>query len=79
MGDGWADGVRCGRRELVRIGGVSVLAGIGAGSSACRATAAAGTAASPRAARCIYMLLQGGASHIDLWDPKPLAVAEIRG
>ncbi|MBM3954975.1 MAG: DUF1501 domain-containing protein [Planctomycetes bacterium] len=79
MGDGWADGVRCGRRELVRIGGVSVLAGIGAGSSSRRATAAAGTAASPRAARCIYMLLQGGASHIDLWDPKPLAVAEIRG
>ncbi len=28
---------------------------------------------------CIFIMLQGGASHIDLWDPKPLASREIRG
>ena len=28
---------------------------------------------------CIFMLLQGGPSHLDLWDPKPDAPAEIRG
>lgn len=29
--------------------------------------------------RCVYILLQGAPSHIDLWDPKPNAPAEIRG
>jgi hypothetical protein len=62
-----------GRRELLRIGGVSILAALAGGH---RISAAAG---SPAARRCIFMLLQGGASHIDLWDPKPQAVAEIRG
>jgi len=62
-----------GRRELLRIGGVSILAALAGGH---RIAAAAG---SPAARRCIFMLLQGGASHIDLWDPKPRAVAEIRG
>ena len=28
---------------------------------------------------CIFILLQGGPSHIDLWDPKPAASEEIRG
>lgn len=28
---------------------------------------------------CIFILLQGGPSHIDLWDPKPRASREIRG
>jgi hypothetical protein len=62
-----------GRRELLRIGGVSILGALAGGH---RIAAAAGT---PAARRCIFMLLQGGASHIDLWDPKPLAVPEIRG
>ena len=34
-----------------------------------------------RAARnaCVFIFLFGGPSHIDLWDMKPLASAEIRG
>jgi len=63
------------RRELLRIGGVSIL---GAFSGGTRRNAAAGSA-TPAARHCIFLLLQGGASHIDLWDPKPRAVAEIRG
>jgi hypothetical protein len=59
------------RREVLRIGAVSIL----------------GTATSlgddvrtaPHRGSCIFMMLQGGLSQIDLWDPKPQAVAEIRG
>ena len=32
-----------------------------------------------RARSCIFILLQGGPSHHDLWDPKPDASPEIRG
>lgn len=33
----------------------------------------------PRANACVFVFLFGGPSHIDLWDMKPLAPAEIRG
>src|SRR5437867_4948127 len=32
-----------------------------------------------RAKACIFIFLGGGASHIDIWDMKPEAPAEIRG
>jgi hypothetical protein len=35
--------------------------------------------ADDRRRSCIFILLQGGPSHHDLWDPKPQASAEIRG
>ncbi|MCA8998602.1 MAG: DUF1501 domain-containing protein [Planctomycetaceae bacterium] len=57
------------RREFLRIGGLSLLA---------PAIAPADDSKSPER-RCIFILLQGGASHIDLLDPKPFAVSEIRG
>src|SRR5262249_11830036 len=43
--------------------------------------AAAAPAVSSRADRksVILFWLSGGPSHIDMWDPKPLAPAEIRG
>ena len=68
------------RRELLRIGGVSVLAAVGGGAAALAApSTASGASASPQAKRCIFMLLQGGPSHLDLWDPKPAAPVEVRG
>jgi len=33
----------------------------------------------PRARSCIIVFLNGGPSHLDMWDPKPEAPAEIRG
>ena len=33
----------------------------------------------PRAARCVLIWLDGGPSHLDTLDPKPLAPAEVRG
>jgi hypothetical protein len=35
--------------------------------------------ASPKAKRCILLWMQGGPSHIDSFDPKPDAPAEVRG
>lgn len=60
------------RREFLRVGGLSVglglapLAGLKAGSSA-------------RENACIQIMLVGGPSHLETWDPKPDAPAEIRG
>lgn len=33
----------------------------------------------PRADHCIILFLNGGPSHLDMWDPKPQAPPEIRG
>ena len=70
-----------GRRELLRVGALSIL-GCAGGDAFGRRVATAATAGPPADGwqrQCIFILLQGGASHIDLWDPKPRAVAEIRG
>ena len=45
-----------------------------------RAAASPGAAGSfGRAKRCLLVFLNGGPSHIDTWDMKPHAVAEVRG
>jgi uncharacterized protein (DUF1501 family) len=63
------------RRATLQIGALSIL-GAAAGLPR-RLSAASSTAESRRS--CIFILLQGGPSHHDLWDPKPEASAEIRG
>jgi hypothetical protein len=40
---------------------------------------AEGTGLTPRADACIILFLDGGPSHLDMWDMKPDAPAEIRG
>ena len=62
------------RREVLRLGALSVF---GAGLAPTTGSASAPTA--QRTGRCIFLFLQGGPSHHDLWDPKPQAPAEIRG
>jgi hypothetical protein len=65
------DGVS--RREFLRYGGLGVL-GLSAAEIQARAEA------DGKGARaCIFLLLNGGPSHIDTLDPKPLAPSEIRG
>lgn len=55
------------------------LAGCGALAAAhCQAEALAGPAGRNRKAVILFWL-SGGPSHIDMWDPKPDAPAEIRG
>jgi hypothetical protein len=57
------------RRSLLQVGALSLCGGL---------AAAAEQNARPRR-QCIFILLQGGPSHHDLWDPKPQASIEIRG
>lgn len=63
------------RRTLLQIGSLG-LTGITL-PRAMRAAAAERTA--PRAKACILLYMDGGPSHIDLFDLKPAAPAEIRG
>ncbi|MSR79941.1 MAG: DUF1501 domain-containing protein, partial [Gemmataceae bacterium] len=68
------------RRELLRIGGLSLL-GI---NQTDIARLRAQTAPTPggtkrRKNSCVFLFLFGGPSHIDLWDMKPNSPLEIRG
>lgn len=56
------------RRDFLRTSAASA-AGLAAGS---------GLAAPTREANCIFLMLVGGPSQLDTWDPKPGAPAEVR-
>src|SRR2546421_1979409 len=67
------------RRELLTVGGVG-LAGLSLPDFLRRQAAAAPPRqGSGKAKSVIFLYLQGSPSHIDTWDPKPEAAAEIRG
>jgi hypothetical protein len=69
---------RISRRNLLRVGGTGLLGGL----SLPALLQLQAEAAAPRAAKakaCIFIMLEGGPSHIDMWDLKPDAPAEIRG
>lgn len=63
------------RRDFLRIGALG-LGGIGL-ADVLRLRAGAGAGASPKSV--IMVCLAGGPSHIDMYDPKPGAPAEVRG
>ncbi|HLN30877.1 MAG TPA: DUF1501 domain-containing protein [Gemmataceae bacterium] len=71
------------RRQLLRIGGLGFLGLNLARVLEAEATAAANKPASmgalPRLKSCILLYYYGGPSHLDTWDMKPGAPAEIRG
>src|SRR5436190_11839620 len=62
-----------GRREFLRVGGGLAVAGFCAPAVA-NVERPAGAARS-----CILIHLLGGPPHLDMWDLKPSAPAEIRG
>ena len=64
------------RRDLLKIG---VVALGGQPLNAVLHAAEAATAPKPRAKACILLYMDGGPSHLDMWDLKPDAPAEIRG
>lgn len=68
------------RRTFLQVGGLSAL-GLSLPGYLRAMSAAKDTApvAAPKAKRCILLWMQGGPSHIDSFDPKPDAPAEIRG
>jgi hypothetical protein len=66
------------RRQALRIGSTGLIGGL----SLPRLLELQAKAATPRPAQatsCIFLFLEGGPSHIDMWDLKPDAPAEIRG
>jgi hypothetical protein len=71
------------RRELLRVGG-SALLGLsladilGAQKAQANAPAANRGPGFNRARSVILLYLQGGPSHLDLWDPKPDAPERVR-
>lgn len=69
------------RRNFVRAGGLTALGlGMPSLSQLQQATAASPLSSiSAKAKSCILIWLDGGASHLDTFDPKPLAPAEVRG
>jgi uncharacterized protein (DUF1501 family) len=62
------------RRDFLRVGGLSVV-GLSVAERAVLASARGRTAQRS----CILLLMTGGASQLDTFDPKPAAPAEIRG
>lgn len=73
--------LRMSRRDVLRVGGSSML-GLTLGSMlqlrAENKTAHVGGAGWGKAKSVIMIYLQGGPSHIDLWDPKPDAPDNVR-
>ena len=64
------------RRGAVQVGGLNAL---GLGLPGLLASQARPTRVAPAAKSCILFYMEGGPSHIDLWDMKPEAPAEVRG
>src|SRR5947199_6374042 len=78
--DGWS------RREFMRVGGAGLF-GLALGdilrlqavAAASASEAAKGKTGWGKAKSVILIFLQGGPSHIDIWDPKPEAPSNVRG
>src|SRR5262245_38527009 len=71
------------RREVLRLGSLGFL-GLGLDEwfrfrARAGAGAVAGSARSAKVKNCILIWLEGGPSHLDTFDPKPGAPADIRG
>src|SRR5438093_11591622 len=68
------DGVS--RRDFLKVGTLSCLGLTLADFLQLRAAAAA---PGVKEKNCILLFMNGGPSHLDTWDPKPEAPAEVRG
>ncbi len=67
------------RRKMLQFAGASALAAGLPGTVAARISAPGSTGPIKQGKACIFVLLCGGPSHLDMWDMKPDAPAEIRG
>src|SRR5262252_7004446 len=66
------------RRRLLQLGGLSALGLATPGMVAAKVDSSR-TSQGAAEKSCIFILLCGGPSHLDTWDLKPAAPAEIRG
>src|SRR3954471_23447459 len=69
---------RFSRRESFQVGAASWL-GLNLPGLLRAASSSADTGLTPQADACIVLFLNGGPSHLDMWDLKPDAPAEVRG
>jgi hypothetical protein len=70
---------RISRRQLLQMGGIGALSFSLPGVVAAAVNDKRGLGAGAAEKSCIFVLLCGGPSHLDTWDLKPEAPAEIRG
>ena len=68
-----------GRRDFFKIGGISLGAISPLGLSLPQVLANEEASGGRKQINVIFMFLQGGASHLDMYDMKPNAPVEIRG
>ena len=73
---GYCDGVS--RRRMLRVGATGLFGGLSL-PTLLQLQAQAASVVPGKAKSCIFLMLEGGPSHIDMWDLKPEAPAEIRG
>ncbi len=66
------------RRHALRLGSCGLIGGMTLPRLIELQAKAAGPKG-PKAKSCIFLFLEGGPPHQDMWDPKPDAPAEIRG
>ncbi len=66
------------RRQMLRVGATSLFGGM-ALPGLLHLQAQAATPKAGKAKACILIFLEGGPSHIDMWDLKPNAPVDIRG
>jgi len=76
-----SSGSRLSRRELLRVGGLGSLGISLPQLLASRVASAESNVSQPtsNADACIVLFLNGGPSHLDMWDMKPSGPIEIRG
>ncbi len=68
------------RRQVLRVGGLGLFSGLTLPRLLqSEANAGQATKTKAKAKACIFIFLEGGPPHQDMWDPKPEAPAEIRG
>ena len=67
------------RRQLLQLGGISALSMGLPGVVTARVPTRNSNPGHAKGKSCIFILLCGGPSHVDTWDMKPEAPAEIRG
>lgn len=73
------DCTRLSRRQFLRVGGLSAFGLTLPQLLRSRQAAASDSPKPTKTTNCILLWMQGGPSHIDMFDPKPDAPAEIRG
>ncbi|MFP6673951.1 MAG: DUF1501 domain-containing protein [Pirellulaceae bacterium] len=67
------------RRELLRVGGIGAIGLSLPQLLAAQSSAGRAEGDPPKADACIVLFLNGGPSHLDMWDMKPSGPVEIRG